>query len=285
VEGFLVKLARFVETAKRGGAELVVFPELFSGDLLSTGGLNAPAVSIFEERRQWTSIIREHGSQLVQGFDAISRQQNVSVVFGSLPRERNGGIVNTSWLFFADGRSVAQDKLYLTPCEARIWEWKNGEELKVFQAPWGKTSILICHDVEVPELSHRLVSEKPELLLVPSCTSSVRGLRRVRFTAQARAIEHHCYIVQTGTVTGAVSVSNTPNMNEHTGQGSILGPSEEGFEVFPIEGTLNAAELVFGELDFERLRQSRQKGVVYPARDQDVRASEGRSHVRVVIAD
>jgi predicted amidohydrolase len=200
--------------------------------------------------------------------------EGVSVLFGSTPRRLpSGDIINSAPLALSDGRYLLQDKLFVTPCEAREWKWKDGETLQVIEAPWGRTVILICHDIEVPGLSAQLVRVQPDLILTPSCTGSLHGLRRVRFCAQARAVEHHAWVLQTSTIQPASGMGGvaTINMNEHTGQAAIIPPSESLYEEFRKEGPLNEGAILVGELDFRRTRKVRQLPVVFPARDERAR--------------
>ena len=271
---FLSKVERLLEDAVRAGATLVVFPELFTADLLPGGvGVGGP-IGLEEEIAAWTRIIDQDVPALWVEFRAMaSRHPGVAVLFGSTPRRKARAgidIVNTALFCLPDGRAIEQDKLFLTPCEDREWKWTDGELLQVIEAPWGRTVVLICHDIEVPAISELLVRIEPDLILTPSCTGSIHGLRRVRFCAQARAVEHHAWVLQTSTIqppAGQGGVA-TVNMNEHTGQAAIIPPSESLYEDFRKEGPLNQAAILLGEVDIRRSRKTRAMPVVYPARDE-----------------
>jgi len=271
---FLSKVEKLLEEAVRTGAELVIFPELFTADLLPGGVGFVGAIGLQEEISAWNRIIDHEVPALWEGFRELARRHpGVAVLFGSTPRRKAGpgsDIVNTALFCLPDGRLIEQDKLFLTPCEDREWKWRDGELLQMIEAPWGRTVILICHDIEVPAISELLVRIEPDLILTPSCTGSIHGLRRVRFCAQARAVEHHAWVLQTSTIQpppGAGGVA-TVNMNEHTGQAAIIPPSESLYEDFRREGPLNQAAILIGEVDIRRSRKTRALPVVYPARDE-----------------
>ena len=80
----------------------------------------------------------------------------------------------------------------------------------------GNIAILICYDVEFPEVARVMAEAGAEILFVPSCTDGREGFCRVRYCAQARAIENQVYVAMTGTVgnlpTGASSATILSNL-------------------------------------------------------------------------
>ena len=82
-----------------------------------------------------------------------------------------------------------------------------GNEVKVFDTDCGKIGLLICYDVEFPELSRILADQGMQILFVPFMTDTQNGYIRVRTCAQARAIENECYVAIAG------SVGNLPRVN------------------------------------------------------------------------
>ena len=85
-----------------------------------------------------------------------------------------------------------QDKLCLTPWES---DFRGGEALEVFPFRGCRVAVLICLDVEIPELVPRLRGRDLDLLLVPSATESLLGVERVHRCASARAVELGCAVV------------------------------------------------------------------------------------------
>jgi predicted amidohydrolase len=59
--------------------------------------------------------------------------------------------------------------------------------------PTGKIGIVICYDVEFPELSRLMADEGMNILFVPFLTDT-KTVTRVKHCAQARAIENECYV-------------------------------------------------------------------------------------------
>lgn len=253
---FLQRIRGWVESAKAQNADLVVFPELITLDLLRD---RHP----LQDAPQLQNIARDFSPRYFEWVTQLARELKISILAGSTPRLVNEQIYNTAFLAFPDGRSVMQDKNYLTPDEI-TWGWQPGNQLQVFDAPWGRTVILICFDCEFPIISNSLAQSRPEVILVPSMTSDASGLRRVQWSSQTRAVEHYAYVVNTGTVSG----------NEdylYTGQASLMTPQEIGFPPVLSRGEQDQEQMIVGELNLDYLRERRATAGIYPAREQSGR--------------
>jgi predicted amidohydrolase len=75
-----------------------------------------------------------------------------------------------------------------------------GSQIKTFDTDCGKIGIMICYDVEFPELSRLLADEGMNILFVPFLTDTQNAYTRVKHCAQARAIENECYVAIAGCV-------------------------------------------------------------------------------------
>jgi predicted amidohydrolase len=253
LEQVLAKVTAFAEKAKREGAEVIVFPELFVLDVLPKGGSGTAT-----EAARLLKLVDQDQSKLVAHFQKLSRDLNIPIQAGSFPRREGSEIRNTAHLFFPDGREVQQDKLFLTPWE-KDFGWSPGNELKVFDTPWGKSAILICYDCQFAALSEKLAPHKPELIFVPSMTGE-KGFHRVRWAAQARSVEHFAYIVVTGTTDESIVG------REYLGQAAFITPQEEGFPGILAEGKLNEAGVTTASFDLRKLRENRETTGIYSAK-------------------
>ena len=97
---------------------------------------------------------------------------------------------NVAYLFRRDGTWETQYKLHITPTEHRLWNMRGGHHLRVFNTDAGKIGILICYDCEFPELGRLLMDQGLQILFIPFWTETKNGYQRVRYCAQARAIEN-----------------------------------------------------------------------------------------------
>jgi predicted amidohydrolase len=252
IDDYLEKCRQLVDEAARQGNQLVVFPELTTLDMVSyRRGAETEAA-------QMNAIARQYTAQIFEQTAEWARQKNIAILAGSSGRETPNGIVNTAMLVLPDGRRFYQDKLFLTPDEVQ-WGWTTGNELKVFETPWGKTAILICYDSQFPALSQALAQHGVDVILIPSMTSGP-GINRVRWAAQARSVEHHAYVVTTGTV-------SPPGRSNFSGQAAFITPQEVGYPGILKQGTRDQADLVSATFNLDQLRRSKQNTGIYAGRD------------------
>ena len=94
----------------------------------------------------------------------------------------DGNLFNVAYLFRRDGTHAKQYKLHITPAESTWWGVSPGERMEVFETDRGKIAILICYDVEFPELARIAVAKGARLLFVPVATDlqSIPRARRRR---------------------------------------------------------------------------------------------------------
>ncbi|NUN07464.1 MAG: carbon-nitrogen hydrolase, partial [Bdellovibrio sp.] len=120
--------------------------------------------------------------------------------------------------------------------------------------------------VEFPEISRALALQGVNVLIVPSCTDDRQGFLRVRYCAQARAIENQLYVIHSGTVG---SLPMVPAISLNYGQAAILTPSDFQFSRDGIlaEGIPNQETMVIGELNLLTIEEARTNGTVLPLKD------------------
>ena len=250
------KVKDYIEKSSKQGANLVLIPEFFSLDLLD---FTKPKPQQFDE------IIDQLFPSFNLEMQKIVDELDIYLLAGSIPVRVEGKIRNRSYLFGPNSHAVFQDKVFLSHHEVE-WGWVGGEKLTVIRAPWGNTAIVICYDSEIPLISHLLTQYQLNLVLVPSMTGNP-GFTRIRWSAQARAVEHMTYVLVSGT-------TGTPAEGwEMTGQAAVLGPSVSGFTPLIAEGNLNEDnQIVFATLNMEQLLEAKAKGSYYPAMDQQSRS-------------
>jgi len=138
--------------------------------------------------------------------------------------------------------------------------------LQTFDTDCGKIGILICYDVEFPELSRLLADEGMDILFVPFLTDTQNGYSRVRYCAQARAIENECYVAIAG------SVGNLPkvhNMDIQYAQSMVFTPSDFAFPTTGIksEATPNTEMILIADVDLDLIRELHSFGTVKNLKD------------------
>ncbi|MEN3974206.1 carbon-nitrogen hydrolase family protein [Emcibacter sp. SYSU 3D8] len=259
-EEFIANVEYFVDVTADYRCDFVVFPELFTLQLLA-----------FEKRKLTPAEALETLTDFTPRFVAALRQlaisYNINIIGGSHPtRTDDGDIQNVAYVFLRDGSVHAQEKIHPTPNERHWWNIKGGDKVATIQTDCGPIGVLICYDSEFPELARRLVDEGAKLLFVPFCTDSRQGYLRVRYCCQARAIENQCYVVMSGNVG---NLPNVDNMDIQYAQSCILTPCDFPFarDGIAAETTENVETVAIADLDMTDLSWARAQGTVRNLRD------------------
>ena len=182
VEELIQQIEFFVDALSDYQSDFALLPEFFNAPLM---GLLPPGSSVSSMRHlaSYTERLREETSRLAVSY-------NINIIAGSMPIYEDGVLYNVAYLCRRDGTVEAQYKIHPTPYEQRAWVMRGGDQLRVFETDAGKIGILICYDVEFPELARLLADQQMQILFVPFWTDTKNGYLRVKRCAQARAIEN-----------------------------------------------------------------------------------------------
>jgi predicted amidohydrolase/ribosomal protein S18 acetylase RimI-like enzyme len=252
-EEFAHQCEYYVDVASNYHSDFVVFPEIFTTQLLSFVDQDTPSQSV--------RVLTTFTDRYLEMFTHFAVRYNVNIIGGSHFVEEDGKIYNIAYLFRRDGTIEKQYKLHITPNEKQWWGISTGDGIRVFDTDCGKIAILICYDVEFPELA-RIVTEKgANIIFTPFCTDERQGYLRVRYCAQARAVENQIYTVIAGTVG---NLTHVENMDIQYAQSAIFTPSDFSFarDGIMAECTPNIEMVIVGDLDLELLKRSRKSGTV-----------------------
>jgi predicted amidohydrolase len=257
-EEFAAQVEHYVKAAQEYESDFVLFPELFTTQLLSIGDASGKALSI-DRLPDFTERYRDL-------FAGLARRTGMHLIGGTHIIAEGGRLYNTAHLFYPDGRVGEQRKLHMTPTEVKEWNMAAGNELKVFDTDKGKIAVIICYDMEFPEVARIARARGADVLFCPSCTDDRHGFHRVRYTCHARTIENQVYVVVTGTV-GSLPTVDFMRMN--FGQAAVLTPNDVPFPPGGImaEGVINDDAVVTADLDLELLYRVRERGSVTTWRD------------------
>ena len=256
-DGFEKQVRFVMQAAGDYKPNFVLLPEIFTTQLLSfmdNADIHAAVRQMHEYTPRYLDLMRE-----------LARKWKVYLVGGTHPTLREGKLYNTAYLFTPDGGVYAQDKIHRTRWERERWDTEHGDRLHLFQTPYGKIAILICYDIEFPELARMVSEAEADILFVPSCTDDRQGFLRVRYCCHARAIENQVYVAMTSTV-GSLPVEG---LGVHYGQASIISPSDFPFarDGIAAEGTPNMEQIVVADVNLENLLKNRINGTTIPLYD------------------
>ncbi|RKD91351.1 carbon-nitrogen hydrolase family protein [Mangrovibacterium diazotrophicum] len=248
----------FIDAVSGYRSDFALFPEFFNAPLMAENNHLSEPEAIRE--------LAKYTETLVLRFSELAISYNINIITGSMPELVDGVLYNVGYLCKRDGAVERFEKLHVTPDEAKVWGLQGGSQLRTFDTDCGKIGILICYDVEFPELSRLLALDGMDILFVPYLTDTQNGYSRVRFCAQARAIENECYVAITG------SVGNLPkvhNMDIQYGQSMVFTPCDFSFPANGIkaEATPNTEMILIADVDIDMLRELNQFGAVRNLRD------------------
>lgn len=248
----------FVDTVSGYKSDFALFPELFNGPLLSQFNEMNEADAM-RALAQFTPEIRDRFAQLAIRY-------NVNIITGSMPSIENDRLKNIGFLCHRDGKVEQYEKIHITPDEESYWGMQGGRMVNVFETDIGKIGILICYDVEFPELPRILADQGMQILFVPFLTDTQNAYMRVRCCAQARAIENECYVAISG------SVGNLPkveNMDISYSQAAVFTPCDFAFPSNGVksEATANTEMILVADVDLSLLNELHSFGSVRNLRD------------------
>jgi predicted amidohydrolase len=258
---FKQQVVGLVDTAADYKTHLMLFPEYFTTQLLTLGDVRRPIAEqvrdLADQRELFEELMRREAAR-----------SGIHILAGTLPvwDDHYQQLFNQGYLFSPSGGMGVQRKLHMTRFESEEWMIAAGHRLRVFDTELGRMAITICYDVEFPELARAAARAGAELLLVPTCTDDRQGYLRVRYCAQARAIENQLYVVQACTVG---SIPMVPAISLNYGQAAIMTPSDFAFarDGIRAEGVPNEESMVIADLDMSLLAEGRESGTVLPLRD------------------
>ena len=249
----------FVDAVSDYRCDFALFPEFFCAPLMAEHNALGTAEAI---RR-----LAEYTEPLRDAFSGFAVSYNINIVTGSMPEVGDDGVLrNVGFLCRRDGSVERFEKIHVTPDEAQVWGMRGGSKLRCFDTDAGRIGVLICYDVEFPELPRLLAEDGMQLLFVPFLTDTQNGYSRVRHCAQARAIENECYVAIAG------SVGNLPkvhNMDMQFAQSMVFTPCDFAFPTNGVkaEATPNAEMILIADCDLDLLKELHERGAVTNLKD------------------
>jgi predicted amidohydrolase len=258
------------------GADIVVFPELFTVELFTTYS-DWKSAPISELTR-----IDEYTDAYKAFFAEQAKERDQHIVAGSHLLSERGRYINVGHLFAPGGEVHTHTKTHIFPAEAD-WSTEEGDIVQAIELPFAKVAFNICYEAEIPECAATAVEQGAEIILCPSYTFTEFGFWRVRHCAASRAIENQVYFVHC--CTGGRPGAPLPN---GWAQSSILSPCDSPWTPDGIvaQATVNEEMVVRGSVDLDFLQANRENGVAPTYRDRRRRAdlyAQWPSHVSTAV--
>jgi predicted amidohydrolase/ribosomal protein S18 acetylase RimI-like enzyme len=243
----------FLDVASDYHSDFVLFPELFTTQLLSCVEAKRPGLAA----RQ----LAEFTPQYLEFFTEMAVKYNINVIGGSHFVIENDALYNISYLFGRDGSIGKQYKIHITPSERKWWGVQPGNRVDVFETDCGPVAIQICYDIEFPETTRIAAQKGAQIIFVPYNTDTRHGYLRVRHCALARCVENHVFIAISGCTGNLPFVENA---DIHYAQSGIFTPADAEFarDAVAAECNPNVETVIIHDVDVEQLRRHREAGAV-----------------------
>jgi predicted amidohydrolase/GNAT superfamily N-acetyltransferase len=258
LDAFYEQVKFFVDAVSGYKSDFIMFPEFFNTPLLQ------PYNHLPEQEAM--KKLADKTEEIVLKLQEYAVAYNVNIISGSMPVKENGKLYNATYLCHRNGLTENYRKIHITPNEKKYYGISGGDKIGVFDTDCGKIGILICYDVEFPELSRIYADQGMQILFVPFLTDTQNGYTRVRHCAQARAIENECYVAIAGCVGNLPKVNN---MDIQFAQSAVFTPSDFAFPTNAVkaETTPNTEMMLVVDVDLHLLDELHHFGTVKILKD------------------
>ena len=269
-------IRKWVQHAIEGKAKIIVFPEYGSMDL----------TALFEDRikadlKHQLDEIQDLLPGFIDFFQSLAKEFECIIVAPSFPVKIESSFVNRAFVFSESSFSF-QDKHFMTRFEDEEWGVASSDGvLRVFKTRFGNFGIQICFDIEFPIGGQLLAEAGADLIVVPSCTETLKGATRVHIGARARAMEQQIYVGVSQTIGNS---EWSPAVDINYGYTAVYSSpdgdfSDEGIEAIEEEQTEG---WLITKLDTERNKEIRENGQVFNYRWSQTTEMRGQQTVEIV---
>jgi len=182
--------------------DLVICPELFISGYGSHEKIN-----------EYSEI---HDGEYASKISSLAKKSNTAIIYG-YPEIDSNHLFNSAQFFNNEGLSIANHRkklLPLTADESKIFT--PGKESSIFSINGIKSAIVICYELEFPEIIRELSLQGVELIIAPTGQSS-HWPAAALYNCRTRAFENGIFVAY------ANSTGNLNGIN-FMGESKIIGP-------------------------------------------------------------
>lgn len=185
----LKKAEEMINKAAAKGAKLVVLPEMFNCPYDTS---NFPKYAEKEGEHTWKVLSK------------IAKENNIFLVGGSVPEvDYENKVYNTCYIFDNKGNQIGKHrKMHLFDIDIKGGQYfkesetlSAGNEVTVFDTPYGKIGVIICYDIRFPELSRLIALKGAKLIIVPGAFNMTTGPAHWELLCRIRALDNQVYTI------------------------------------------------------------------------------------------
>jgi N-carbamoylputrescine amidase len=188
VDDNLDRMAGWIQTAKKRGADLVCFPEMNICGYSTRGVIKDSAETV--------------PGKISQSVLELAQEFKLAILAGLLEKDAMGRVYASHLAVTPQGVAGIYRKIHIAPPETEVFS--AGDAIALFKIKGIKLGIQLCYDVHFPELSTRMATDGADVIFMPH--ASPRGTPAQKFNSwmrhlPARAFDNGLYVVacnQTG---------------------------------------------------------------------------------------
>ena len=217
---------------KNVAIDLIVCPELF----LSGYGS-------FEKIKEFCETST---GEYAKKISFLAKKYSTGILYG-YPETNNNNLFNSAQFFDNEGQSLVNHRKKLLPTtadEVKIFE--PGDKSSIINIKGIKAAIVICYELEFPELIRQLALEGVQLIIAPTGQSS-NWPAAARYICRSRAFENGIFVAyanSTGTLNGI----------NFMGESKIIGP--DGLDIINAN---KGEKVIVGEINTNEISLVRNK--------------------------
>lgn len=177
-----------VSEAAKMSVDMVVLPEMF----------NCPY-----SNKYFSPYAEPKGGDTWQAMSNCASKNEVFLVAGSMPELDEGRVFNTSFVFDPLGAQIARHrKVHLFDIDVvggqRFFESETlspGNEVTVFESPFGLIGLCVCFDLRFPELARLMTLKGAQVIVVPGAFNMTTGPAHWEIMFRQRAVDNQVFTI------------------------------------------------------------------------------------------
>lgn len=200
-----------VRRAAIQGAQIAVLPEMFCCPY---------------DAASFSRNAEPDGGARWQLLRQLSRASGLYLVAGSVPELHGNAIYNTAYVFTPDGGQLAKyRKMHLFDISINGGlhfresdTLTAGNDVCVFDTPFGRCGLMICYDIRFPEYAQRIAKAGAEVLFIPAWFNWTTGPAHWELLFRARAMDNQMFTV------GVASALDSADSTHSYGHSIVVSP-------------------------------------------------------------
>lgn len=251
-EANLSRACKDLREAKARGADIGVLPEMFCCPY---------------DNSCFRAYGEEEGGPAQRTLSALAAELGMYIVAGSLPELEEGRVYNTSYVYDRHGLQLARHrKAHLFDIDVKGGQrfresdvLSPGNEITTFETEFGTMGLCICFDLRFEELARCMCLRGAKCLFVPAAFNMTTGPAHWELLFRQRAVDNQCFTV-------GVSPARDERAS-YIAYGNSIAADPWG-TVLCRAGA--GAEILYADLDLNRLEAVREQLPVLSARREDL---------------